>query len=116
MAKAMHKIRLKRYEVKTIIEDDCPMFFGDPVLLERVVANLVDNAAKYCPAGSIIQFHAWGDEEHVSISIEDNGPGLPKDIDDELFPIDHELDTSAQDLDAKDQASDLSKVQTPQTV
>ena len=193
MAKAMHKIRLKRYEVKTIIEDDCPMFFGDPVLLERVVANLVDNAAKYCPAGSIIQFHAWGDEEHVSISIEDNGPGLPKDIegallfdpfkrghaesnitgvglglaicntiakvhdakliagnsslggaaftlvmkavpmpeledeeammekiaamediDDELFPVDHELDTTAQDLDAKDQASDVSKAQTPQ--
>ena len=192
MAKAMHKIRLKRYEVKTIIEDDCPMFFGDPVLLERVVANLVDNAAKYCPAGSIIQFHAWGDEEHVSISIEDNGPGLPKDIegallfdpfkrghaesnitgvglglaicntiakvhdakliagnsslggaaftlvmkavpmpeledeeammekiaamediDDELFPVDHELDTTAQDLDAKDQASDVSKAQTP---
>lgn len=195
MAKAMHKIRLKRYEVKTIIEDDCPMFFGDPVLLERVVANLVDNAAKYCPAGSIIQFHAWGDEEHVSISIEDNGPGLPKDIegallfdpfkrghaesnitgvglglaicntiakvhdakliagnsslggaaftlvmkavpmpeledeeammekiaamediDDELFPVDHELDTTAQDLDAKDQAADLSKAQTPQKV
>ena len=192
MAKAMHKIRLKRYEVKTIIEDDCPMFFGDPVLLERVVANLVDNAAKYCPAGSIIQFHAWGDEEHVSISIEDNGPGLPKDIegallfdpfkrghaesnitgvglglaicntiakvhdakliagnsslggaaftlvmkavpmpeledeeammekiaamediDDELFPVDHELDTTAQDLDAKDQAAAESKVQTP---
>ena len=37
-----------------------------------------------------------------------------EDIDDELFPVDHELDTSVQDLDAKDQASDLSKAQTPQ--
>ena len=36
-----------------------------------------------------------------------------EDIDDELFPVDHELDTSVQDLDAKDQASDVSKAQTP---
>ena len=39
-----------------------------------------------------------------------------EDIDDELFPVDHDPDNTAQDLDAKDQASDVSKAQTPQKV
>ena len=37
-----------------------------------------------------------------------------EDIDDELFPVDHDPDNTAQDFDAKDQASDVSKAQTPQ--
>lgn len=85
LAKAAHKNRIDKYIIKTIIDDDCPMFYGDPVLLERVGANLLDNAMKYCPPGSIIQFHAWGDDKQCSIRLEDNGPGLPDNIESRLL-------------------------------
>lgn len=37
-----------------------------------------------------------------------------EDIDDELFLVDHELDTTVKELDAKEQVAAEAKVQTPQ--
>lgn len=78
MSKATLRERLSKFEVRTNIADDCPMFYGDPVLLDRVLANLLDNATKYCPEGSIIQISAYQEEQSLILSVEDNGPGLPK--------------------------------------
>ena len=79
MAKATLKDRLKRYEVSTAIDPECPLFYGDPVLLERVLANILDNATKYCPEGSKIVISAALKDGRVTMAISDNGPGLPDD-------------------------------------
>lgn len=49
----------------------------DPLRLEQVLTNLVDNAIKYSPAGGTVQI-AIGPlpDEHVQISVTDQGPGL----------------------------------------
>ncbi len=54
---------------------------GDDVLLEQVVWNVLENAAKYSPAGSPIWIHAraadgLGDHGGVEIEIRDSGPGF----------------------------------------
>lgn len=54
---------------------------GDDVLLEQVVWNVLENAAKYSPAGSPIRIHAraadaLGDHGGVEIEIRDSGPGF----------------------------------------
>jgi two-component system sensor histidine kinase KdpD len=60
------------------VSADLPLFDLDPVLLEQVIANLVENAAKFGPAGSAIQVSAApGAEGGVDIRVADAGPGIP---------------------------------------
>jgi two-component system sensor histidine kinase KdpD len=47
------------------------------VLFEQVLFNLLDNAGKYAPAGSMITIRAWRDDGHVCIQVLDEGPGIP---------------------------------------
>jgi two-component system sensor histidine kinase KdpD len=49
----------------------------DMVLFEQVLFNLLDNAAKYAPAGSTIRLCAWRDEGSVRIQVLDEGDGIP---------------------------------------
>ncbi len=69
--------RLRDYRVDIRIADDCPLLYGDEVLLLRVMTNLLDNAAKYCPKGSVITMAARRRGDRVAASVSDNGPGLP---------------------------------------
>jgi len=49
---------------------------GDPRALEHVLSNLVDNAVKYCPAGSRIVVSASQEDERVKLVVGDTGPGI----------------------------------------
>ena len=51
---------------------------GDPLLLERVVENLLSNAAKYTPAGSWVHVSANRDGEQTVVAVTDGGPGIPR--------------------------------------
>ena len=77
--------RLKDYRVDIKIADDCPLLYGDEVLLLRVMTNLLDNAAKYCPKGSVITMAARRRGDRVAASVSDNGPGLPAGNSQRLF-------------------------------
>ncbi len=59
---------------------------ADPDKLVQVVGNLVSNAIKYSPSGGIIRVSARrGDDDRVTVAVEDEGPGVPANIRDELF-------------------------------
>jgi len=49
---------------------------GDPERLRQVVANLVDNAVKYSPEGSVIDVRVRQQEEAVLLVVSDRGPGI----------------------------------------
>jgi two-component system sensor histidine kinase KdpD len=49
----------------------------DFLLMEQVLVNLLDNAAKYAPAGSTISLAARRDGEGVVIQVSDEGSGIP---------------------------------------
>ena len=49
---------------------------GDPVLLQALVRNLVDNAIRYCPAGAPVSIEVGGAGGQVVLSVADGGPGL----------------------------------------
>lgn len=63
--------------IETALPDDLPMLRLDPVLFEQVLFNLLDNAAKYAPAGSAIAIRARQDGREVLVTVTDEGPGLP---------------------------------------
>jgi len=54
-------------------------------LLEQAVINLVDNAIKYGPADSSIKISAKCLDDHLEISIQDEGPGITKEHQNRLF-------------------------------
>lgn len=62
------------------LPDDVPPVRADAALLDRVVANLLENAVKYAgPAAAIRVGAAAGGDGTVSLVVEDGGPGVPAD-------------------------------------
>ena len=49
----------------------------DIELFERAVANLLDNALKFCPAGSTVVLAAQALPGRIEVSVSDDGPGIP---------------------------------------
>ncbi|MGH2805796.1 MAG: ATP-binding protein [Actinomycetota bacterium] len=50
----------------------------DRVLVERVVENLLSNAAKYTPEGTKVVLSAYAEKARSVISVRDEGPGIPE--------------------------------------
>jgi signal transduction histidine kinase len=48
----------------------------DVELFERAVANLVDNALKFCPRGSSVVLAARRKQNRIGVSVSDDGPGI----------------------------------------
>jgi two-component system sensor histidine kinase KdpD len=68
---------LKQHVVETQIPRDLPLVRIDALLIERVLVNLLENASKYTPPGSRIILAAEVIADRLSVSVSDNGPGLP---------------------------------------
>lgn len=64
---------------------DLPLVRFDAVLIERVLCNLLENAAKYSPAGSPIGIAACVKAGMLEVSVDNDGPGFPPDRIDEVF-------------------------------
>ncbi|MEU1631142.1 sensor histidine kinase KdpD [Streptomyces sp. NPDC020096] len=67
------------------IPETLPMIFADPGLLERVVANVVENAVKYSPHGERVLVAASALGGRVELRIADCGPGVPEQAKDRIF-------------------------------
>jgi two-component system sensor histidine kinase KdpD len=79
------KILLDKHQVRTSIPAELPLVRFDAVLLERVLCNLIENATKYTPPGSLIVVAARTTDSDLEVSVYDNGPGLPKGKEDAIF-------------------------------
>jgi two-component system sensor histidine kinase KdpD len=64
-------------EVEVVGLDSAPAVVADPPLLERVVANLIGNAARFTPRGGTIVLTASAHAGRVELRVIDRGPGLP---------------------------------------
>jgi len=77
--------QLQNHRVITALAPDLPLLRFDAVLIERVLCNLLENAAKYTPAGSTIRIAAQPFGTWVNVTVSDNGPGLPHGKEEALF-------------------------------
>lgn len=66
------------------IEADLPQVAGDIAGYRLILNNLLDNAIKFTPSGSI-QVAAWKDDDRVYIEISDDGIGIPASSINNLF-------------------------------
>ena len=76
-------------EVEVEIDAALPMIDGDPLLLDEVVSNLLENASRYAPAGSTVSVELMTGEGHtVRLLVLDHGPGVdPKFVDHVFQPF-----------------------------
>jgi len=56
-----------------------------PEAIARVIGNLLDNAAKYSPAGAVIRLDAGREDAEVVVAVTDAGPGVPAAERDRIF-------------------------------
>ena len=59
----------------------------DVRLIMQVLVNLVDNAIKYTPPGSVIFIRGTKTDGKAQISVEDNGPGIPEEMKAHIFEM-----------------------------
>ncbi|MFC9248268.1 ATP-binding protein [Streptomyces sp. NPDC057136] len=67
------------------IPETLPMVAVDPGLLERAVANIVENAVKYSPEGKRVVVAASSLGERVELRVADRGPGVPDEGKERIF-------------------------------
>ncbi|MGW3108041.1 ATP-binding protein [Streptomyces sp. NPDC001100] len=71
--------------VELDIPETLPMVAVDPGLLERAVANLVENAVKYSPDATPVLVKASAIADRVEIRVVDRGPGVPDEAKNRIF-------------------------------
>ena len=71
--------------IDVAVPSDLPLVLVDVGLLERVLANLVDNACKWSPGGGTVRVDATAGAEDVVVRVVDQGPGIPRDRRDEVL-------------------------------
>lgn len=75
-----HAVRDAKLTVKMALPDDLPTVPAFPAELNQVWTNLIDNAVDALPPHGTITVRALADAEAVTVEIEDDGPGIPPEV------------------------------------
>ncbi|MBE3588311.1 MAG: HAMP domain-containing protein [Thermoanaerobacteraceae bacterium] len=68
----------KQIRVEQEIPPGVPVVPGNAGRIEQVLSNLLENAIRFSPPGGVIKMQASYNENEVSISVSDQGPGIPE--------------------------------------
>ena len=79
------KETLVAHQIIIDLPSDLPLLEFDAVLIDRVLCNLLDNVAKYTPAGSTVCIAAEKKEQEVWVSVADDGPGVSEKFKNQIF-------------------------------
>jgi two-component system, OmpR family, sensor histidine kinase KdpD len=70
------KRKLTNHTVELSIPHDLPLIKVDTALVQQALVQIFDNAAKYSSANSTIKISAAANDQHITISVRDQGAGL----------------------------------------
>jgi two-component system, OmpR family, sensor histidine kinase KdpD len=76
---------LAEHKVELELTAGLPMLNLDAVLFEQALFNILDNAAKYSPAGTTIHVQSWRDPDAIYLQVLDEGDGIPPDDLEHIF-------------------------------
>ena len=82
----------KNITLTSAIDPDLPIC-ADEALLGRMLLNLLNNAIKYSPPGSTVTLSCQRDDDCYVVSISDDGPGIPGDLQARIFERFFRVDT-----------------------
>jgi two-component system, OmpR family, sensor histidine kinase KdpD len=70
--------QLANHHVLVDIPEDLPLVRVDASLFEQAIVNLLENAARHTPAGTVVRVQASSTPTHIELSVGDFGPGMPE--------------------------------------
>lgn len=79
------EVRLSQRRVQVHLPSEVTLIHVDPVLVEQLMLNVLENACKYTPEGTPIDVTATQERESVVIELRDYGAGLPAGYEERLF-------------------------------
>ncbi|MFE6968298.1 ATP-binding protein [Isoptericola sp. NPDC057653] len=82
---ALDELHLGPGQVELDLDLTVPLVLADPVLLQRVVVNLLANATRHSPAGRRVRLTTSTFAGTVEIRVVDHGPGIPADRREDVF-------------------------------
>ena len=85
IAPALDELHLGPTDVTLALNHGDAVAHADPVLLQRVLVNLLTNAHRYSPAGTPIHVSTSTFGDRLEIRIVDRGPGIPSEKLDDIF-------------------------------
>jgi K+-sensing histidine kinase KdpD len=71
--------------VRTDVPEAIPLAPFDPVLIEQVIINLLENVIRHTPRGSPIEICVGTGEEQILVEVADRGPGVPDGEEERVF-------------------------------
>ncbi len=77
--------RLKDRDLKTSLPEDLPLVSFDPLLIEQVLMNLLDNVIKYTPQGTPVELSAAVENNYIVVALGDRGPGITPGDEERIF-------------------------------
>jgi len=77
LASVQNKAQSKSITVSHQIDPDVDELFGEAVLIEETLTNMLFNAVKYTPEGGRVSIEVKGDGAFIGVSIADTGIGIP---------------------------------------
>ena len=84
-ALARTEARLARHRVRTEVPPAPGLVLADPVLLEQLLVNLLENAARHTPPGTEVLVRASGGPGGLDLEVADRGPGVPPGEEEKVF-------------------------------
>ena len=88
IAESLRHINKKHDDYKIVTDcEELVLARMDVRLIIQVLVNLIDNAIKYTPPGSIICIRGSKADGKAQISVEDNGPGIPEEMKPHIFEM-----------------------------
>ena len=75
------------HTIRSSVSDDLILAKIDAKLIVQVLINLVDNAIKYTPPGSVIEVRTEKQGQWVTVTVSDNGPGIPDEQKPRIFDM-----------------------------
>ncbi|MBN1221357.1 MAG: response regulator [Anaerolineae bacterium] len=87
-------LTLHHLEIKKEIAADLPVVYADPHISQRIFENLLDNAIKFSPRNGTITIQIVPENDYIRVSIQDQGPGIPKEHQARIFDLFTQLENA----------------------
>ncbi|MBL8021938.1 MAG: hypothetical protein JNM27_19850 [Leptospirales bacterium] len=78
-------LRRKEQTLNVKIAPDVQYLVADPLLLEHLLINLLDNASRYSPEGGAVTVQFYSEGKRIRIDVIDEGPGVPREFREKVF-------------------------------
>jgi len=86
---------IKKIKIKSKIDDIIPDLLIDDQRVSQVIRNLINNAIKFSPEGSVINLNVKNNKDNILFELQDFGIGIPKNKIDKIFNVFYQVESGS---------------------